>query len=55
MRSYWKLRALLNEQGIATCMKCGYDLRGCTENRCSECGTEFQPEKSDSKMETFRG
>jgi len=27
-------------QGL--CMHCGYDLRGQTEARCSECGTEFE-------------
>lgn len=25
------------------CLYCGYDLRGQTENRCSECGFEFDP------------
>lgn len=26
------------------CPKCGYDLRGLTENRCLECGTVFDPD-----------
>src|SRR5438045_2519907 len=25
------------------CAHCGYDVRGATENRCSECGTVFDP------------
>src|SRR5262249_21069755 len=37
------LRQELNAAGIATCIKCGYDLRTCTENRCSECGTTISP------------
>src|SRR5690349_11519396 len=26
------------------CLKCGYSLRGLTDNHCPECGTEFDPE-----------
>lgn len=39
------LRMYLNNHGVYICMNCGYDLRGMTEQRCPECGTEF--EKSD--------
>ncbi len=28
----------------ASCLKCGYSLRGLTENRCPECGTPFDPD-----------
>ena len=35
------LRRQLNESGIPTCMKCGYDLRGCGGGRCSECGATY--------------
>lgn len=28
----------------ASCLQCGYPLRGLTENRCPECGTTFDPE-----------
>ena len=28
---------------VALCTKCGYSLRGLTENRCPECFTEFDP------------
>lgn len=36
----------------STCSRCGYDLRGCVELRCPECGTPFgrrikYPEKDD--------
>ncbi|MDM8006127.1 MAG: hypothetical protein QUV05_08280 [Phycisphaerae bacterium] len=27
----------------ARCLKCGYSLRGLSENRCPECGTAFDP------------
>jgi hypothetical protein len=36
-----RLRGELNRTGIPTCMKCGYDLRGCIDQRCSECGQQF--------------
>lgn len=32
------------------CWKCGYDLRGTNDNRCPECGTEFQ--RPDSSQRT---
>jgi polyferredoxin len=35
------LRTQLNEAGLPTCMKCGYDLRGQVERRCPECGNPF--------------
>ena len=35
------LRQQLAAHGIPVCLKCGYDLRGQTEPRCSECGTSF--------------
>lgn len=28
----------------ASCLRCGYSLRGLTENRCPECGTPFDPD-----------
>ena len=28
---------------LGLCVKCGYDLHGLTEPRCSECGTPFYP------------
>ena len=27
----------------ATCVHCGYDLRGCVDPRCPECGYEYRP------------
>src|SRR5437870_3128214 len=36
------LRVQLNQLGMPTCMHCGYDLRACTDDRCSECGLHFQ-------------
>ncbi|MDM8009026.1 MAG: hypothetical protein QUV05_23040 [Phycisphaerae bacterium] len=32
----------------ASCLRCGYSLRGLTENRCPECGTPFDPEQMAS-------
>jgi uncharacterized paraquat-inducible protein A len=37
------LRQYLQDHGVAVCLRCGYDLRGQTEPRCPECGTEFKP------------
>jgi hypothetical protein len=34
----------LEQQGKRYCLKCGYDLRGQVENRCPECGSEFNPD-----------
>jgi hypothetical protein len=34
----------------ATCLNCGYSLRGLTEPRCPECGVPFRPESPS----TFR-
>jgi rRNA maturation protein Nop10 len=34
------------------CKQCGYDLRACLENRCSECGRKFDP--ADPKTFTMR-
>lgn len=31
------------------CLKCGYDLSGCVEPRCSECGTRMAPEQADTR------
>jgi hypothetical protein len=28
-----------------TCLTCGYDLRGLSDNRCPECGTAFDPKQ----------
>lgn len=33
------LREQLIARGIPICLKCGYDLRGQVEPKCSECGT----------------
>ena len=41
------LRQQLAAHGIAVCLKCGYDLRGQTEPRCSECGTSFDADLID--------
>jgi hypothetical protein len=43
------VRRYLNEQGIAVCLKCGYDLRARAEPRCSECGTAFDEALLSSK------
>jgi hypothetical protein len=37
------LRQYLQDQGVPICLKCGYDLKGQIESRCSECGQEFDP------------
>lgn len=34
-----ELRRELNGGGSSVCLRCGYDLRGQIEPRCSECGT----------------
>lgn len=34
-----ELREYLNRSGITVCMKCGFDLRGNSSERCPECGT----------------
>ncbi len=42
---YWRhrfryfLRERLNEMGVMTCMKCGYDLTGNESGVCPECGS----------------
>jgi len=33
-----RLRELLNERGIKTCVACGYDMRGLENVTCPECG-----------------
>ncbi len=38
-----KLRKELAARGIPICIRCGYDIRGLTDARCPECGTEFDP------------
>ena len=41
---YWMhkyLRDYLNERGMPTCRRCGYDLRGRVSAICPECGTTF--------------
>ena len=38
------LRQQLAANGIPICIKCGYDLQGQVEPRCSECGTPFHRE-----------
>ena len=40
------LREQLNAAGRATCMQCGYDLRGEIDPRCPECGREFTLQES---------
>ena len=42
------LRTHLNDAGIPICMGCGYDVRGQTERRCSECGRPFDRSASAS-------
>lgn len=37
------LREQLVARGVPICLACGYDLRGQTIPRCSECGTECSP------------
>lgn len=36
------------------CRKCGYDLQGQTENRCPECGTEFDPDERERIEQRIR-
>jgi hypothetical protein len=33
-----RLREILNQRGMPTCMRCGYDLRAASDPRCPECG-----------------
>jgi uncharacterized membrane protein YfcA len=40
------LRKPLVEEG--RCSQCGYDLRGCVEPRCPECGMQFVASESSS-------
>lgn len=35
------IRQYLQGRGVPICLECGYDLRGQTEPRCSECGEAF--------------
>lgn len=35
------MRKRLQEQGLAICIPCGYNLRGQVEARCPECGERF--------------
>ena len=37
------LRNELHSIGRSVCIHCGYDTRKLTENRCPECGHEFEP------------
>jgi len=39
-----EIRKELRRQGIPTCPRCTYDLRGLTEPRCPECGASFPRE-----------
>ncbi len=54
---FWRhrLRRFLRERlvasGIPVCLKCGYDLRGQTEPRCSECGTSFDADLIDRRRD----
>jgi len=36
-------KIVLLDRRAFTCKKCGYDLQGLPENRCPECGTDFDP------------
>lgn len=40
------IRWKLVERGIPICISCGYDTRNLPENRCPECGKEFEPIES---------
>lgn len=41
------MRKFLQEQGVAICLLCGYDLRGQMTPRCPECGTAFDEQLID--------
>lgn len=41
------IRQQLVARGIPICIKCGYDVRGQIEPRCSECGTPFDAKLID--------
>lgn len=36
----------VNNKDDARCLACGYALRGLSENRCPECGKEFDPQNA---------
>ena len=40
-RQSQQLVTSLHEAGFLLCWECGYDLRGTSEPRCSECGAPF--------------
>ena len=40
-------KVVLIDRRAFTCKTCGYNLHGLTENRCPECGTEFDPQERD--------
>ena len=46
LRSFKHVRRL--ELGL--CVKCGFDLRGAVEARCSECGLLYSPERRDQDL-----
>jgi hypothetical protein len=36
-------RLQMSRKTTGKCVRCGYDLRGCQDSRCPECGTVFEP------------
>ena len=46
------LRETLVANGIAVCLRCGYDLRSLDDPRCPECGAPFDPALLDAASRT---
>ena len=44
------LKNELDDEPRTRCAKCGYLLCGLPEPRCPECGTPFEPDKTDTNI-----
>jgi hypothetical protein len=42
----WMMSRRLHSRAEGLCVNCSYDLRGCTEPRCPECGCATQPARA---------
>ena len=41
------VREAISSRGVRICVPCGYDLSGCTGDRCPECGSPIPPPREE--------